>query len=241
MEIAGFLGACLAYGRVQQIERSITTLLSFMGDHPSEFVLGFNEHRRAKLLDFKHRFTTGDDISNVLWLLKKVLRRYGSIEGYFLQGYKECDENIIPALTRFCDSLLNMYASEHHNDADSGLKYLLVSPEGGSACKRLNLFLRWMVRDDDVDAGLWKSIDKAKLIVPIDVHMSRLCRILGFHDRKTVSLSTAIEVTESFAEIEPDDPVKYDFALSRIGIVENCSGHHGKYCSDCELLSFCRR
>jgi len=241
MEITGFLGACLAYGRVQQIERSITTLLDFMGDHPSEFILDFDKRKRSKLSDFKHRFTTGDDISDLLWLLNKVLKKDGSIENYFVQGYQEHDENIIPALTHFCESLLNMYASEHRKAAGIGLKYLLVSPTGGSACKRLNLFLRWMVRDDDVDAGLWKSIDKAKLIVPIDVHMSRLCRILGFHSRKTVSLSTATEVTESFAEIEPDDPVKYDFALSRIGIVENCTGHYGKYCDDCELLSFCCR
>jgi uncharacterized protein (TIGR02757 family) len=239
MEIAGFLGACLAYGRVQQIERSIITLLGFMGDHPSEFVHDFNKQKRAKLSDFKHRFTTGDDISDLLWLLKKVLQRHGSIEGSFMQGYKKDDHNIIPALTHFCESLQNMYTSEHRNAAGSGLKYLLVSPTGGSACKRLNLFLRWMVRKDEVDAGLWQSIDKAKLIVPIDVHMSRLSRILGFHSRKTVSLSTAIEVTESFAKIEPDDPVKYDFALSRIGIVENCSGKYGKYCADCELLSFC--
>ena len=121
---------------------------------------------------------------------------------------KKRDENVIPALTHFCDSLRLMYSSEHFGQVSSGLKYLLVSPAEGSACKRLNLFLRWMVRNDDVDAGLWKSIDQAKLIVPIDVHMSRLCRILGFHSRKTVSLSTAIEVTESFTEIEPEDPVK---------------------------------
>ncbi len=241
MEIAGFLGACLAYGRVQQIEKSIITLLGHMGDYPSEFVLSFNNHKRSKLSGFKHRFTTGDDISDLLWLLKKVLNQYGSIESYFVRGYKERDENIIPALTHFCDSLRRMYSSEHFDRVSRGLKYLLVSPTGGSACKRLNLFLRWMVRNDEVDAGLWKSIDKAKLVVPIDVHMGRLSRILGFHSRKTISLSTAVEVTEGFADIEPEDPVKYDFALSRIGIVENCSGHYGKYCTDCELLSFCCR
>ena len=85
-----------------------------------------------------------------------------------------------------------MYADRHGGQVSRGLKYLLASPDRGSACKRLNLFLRWMVRDDDVDVGLWKSIDKAKLIVPIDVHMGRLCRILGFHNRKTISLSTTI-------------------------------------------------
>jgi len=98
-----------------------------------------------------------------------------------------------------------------------------------------------MVRDDDVDAGLWKSIDKAKLIVPVDVHMSRLCKILGLYNRKTVSLSAAIEITESFAEIEPADPVKYDFALSRIGILESCNGRRRKGCEFCELFGFCSR
>ena len=96
-----------------------------------------------------------------------------------------------------------------------------------------------MVRDDDVDLGLWKSVDKNKLIVPIDVHMARLCRTLGFHDRKTVSLSTAIKITENFAKIEPTDPVKYDFALTRVGIVEDCDGNYRPSCRDCELSKFC--
>ncbi len=94
---------------------------------------------------------------------------------------------------------------------------------------------------DDVDTGQWKSIDKAKLIVPIDVHMGRLCKILGFYNRKGVSLATAVKITECFAEIEPADPVKYDFSLSRIGIVENCSGRHSNACRHCELLPFCRK
>ena len=92
---------------------------------------------------------------------------------------------------------------------------------------------------DDVDTGLWNSIDKAKLIVPIDVHMGRLCKILGFYDRKTVSLKAAIEITEAFVEIEPGDPAKYDFSLSRIGIVENCSGKVNDKCQACELKGFC--
>jgi len=97
------------------------------------------------------------------------------------------------------------------------------------------------VRDDEVDTGLWKSIDKSKLIVPIDVHMGRLCKILDLYKRKVVSLRAAIEITESFAEIEPDDPVKYDFALSRIGIVEDCNGQYKNGCELCELAQFCLR
>ncbi len=239
MEIAALLAAELAYGKVQQIEKSLTDLLGRMGDSPFEFVGDFDGRKRAKLKDFKHRFTTGDDISDLLILLKDVLKRHGSIEKFFAQGYNSDDKDIIPALSKFCDSLLEMYAKTHNGCIPKGLGYLLVRPAAGSACKRLNLFLRWMVRDDDVDTGLWRSIDKSKLIVPVDVHMSRLCRILGFYDRKTVSLKTAIKITESFAEVEPGDPVKYDFALSRIGIVEDCTGNFRPECESCELLEFC--
>lgn len=239
MEIAGLLAAELAYGRVQQIQKSLIDLLERMGDSPFEFVLDFDKQKRKKLKSFKHRFTSGDDVSDLLELLKEVLSQYGSIEAFFTQGYNQDDKNIIPALSIFCDSLLKMYAKTHSSPASAQLRYLLTSPAAGSACKRLNLFLRWMVRDDDVDVGLWKRIDKAKLIVPIDVHMGRLCRILGFHGRKVISLSTAVEITERFAEIEPADPVKYDFALSRIGIVDNCTGRRRSGCEFCELFKFC--
>ena len=239
MEIAALLSAVLAYGRVQQIEKSLTALLGCMGKSPYEFVLNFTPRQRKKLHDFKHRFTTGDDISDLLALLKKVLTEHHSIEKFFLVSYKKTDANIIPALSSFCGSLTHMYAAEHNGKINRGLKYLLASPAGASACKRLNLFLRWMVRDDKVDTGLWKLIDKSKLIVPVDVHMARLSAILGFHNRKTASLATAVEITQAFADIEPADPVKFDFALSRIGIVENCTGRKRKQCIDCELFEFC--
>jgi uncharacterized protein (TIGR02757 family) len=241
IEITAFLASALAYGRVQQIEKSLNNLLVRMGDSPSEFVINFDRDKRKTLKDFKHRFTTGDDISDLLTLLRTVISRHGSIERYFARGYNPGDRNIIPALSEFCNSLLDIHAAGHKGQPARGLKYLLVSPAGGSACKRLNLFLRWMVRDDDVDTGLWKSIDQARLIVPVDVHMGRLCKILGLYDRKTISLSAAAEITESFAEIEPADPVKYDFALSRIGILENCTGRRRKGCEFCELFGFCSR
>ncbi len=239
MEIAGLLSAVLAYGRVEQIQNSLTRLFALVGKSPYDFVMDFRKANRWRLQGFKHRFTTGDDISDLLMLLKKVLKKSGSVENYFRKGYSKDDRNIIPALSNFCDSLLSMYATEHQGHISRGLKYLLASPTKGSACKRLNLFLRWMVRDDRVDTGLWKSVDKAKLVVPVDVHVGRLCRILGFHDNRTVSLKTSMKITEKFAQMEPSDPVKYDFALSRVGIVENCTGKYGHACELCELLSFC--
>lgn len=239
MEIAALLATELAYGRVQQIQVSLTDLLGRMGASPFEFVLNFDKQKRRKLKKFKHRFTSGDSLSDLLELLKKVLSRYGSIQEFFVQGYNPGDKNIVAALSKFCDSLLDMYAKTHNEPVPRQLSYLLPRPATGSVCKRLNLFLRWMVRDDEVDTGLWRCVDKAKLIVPVDVHMGRLCRILGFHDRKTISLSTAVKITECFAEIEPTDPAKYDFALSRIGILENCTGQSSEKCGVCELFEYC--
>lgn len=241
MEMVAFLAAELAYGRVQQIQKSLTDLLVRMGASPFEFVLNFDKQKRGKLKSFKHRFTSGDFLSELLELLKKVLSQYGSIQRFFVQGHNPNDKNIISALSKFCDSLLDIYAQTHNGHIPKGLSYLLPGPASGSACKRLNLFLRWMVRNDEVDVGLWESIDKAKLVVPVDVHMGRLCRILGFHDRKIISLSTAVKITECFAEIEPTDPVKYDFALSRIGILENCTGQSSEKCGVCELFEYCLR
>jgi uncharacterized protein (TIGR02757 family) len=245
-EIVAFLAAALAYGRVEQIQNSLTNLFARMGKSPYAFIQGFDKAKRERLNNFKHRFTTGRDISDLLALLKKVLNRYGSIQEFFAEGYNPNDKNVIPALTKFCDSLWAMYGKQNSgavrhpvDKVSRGLKFLLAGPAGGSACKRLNLFLRWMVRKDDVDLGLWKSIDKAKLIVPVDVHIGRLCRILGFYSRKTVSLPAAVEITESFAQIEPTDPVKYDFALSRIGITEGCNGKYDLRCEGCEIFGFC--
>jgi uncharacterized protein (TIGR02757 family) len=239
MEIAGFLAAELAYGRVQQIEKSLTELFGRMDKSPHAFVWDFGKAERKRLKDFRHRFTTGRDISDLLELLQSVLDGFGSIENFFLKGYAPEDENIISALSNFCDSLLDMYAETHNGSVTRGLSYLLPKPAAGSACKRLNLFLRWMVRKDDVDPGLWTSIDKTKLLVPVDVHMARLSGILGFHNGRTASLSTAMKITDRFAEIEPADPVKYDFALSRIGILKNCTGRHRSGCEFCELFKFC--
>lgn len=239
MEIVALLAAALAYGRVEQIEKSLTNLFERMGKSPYEFVRNFGKSQHKKLSGFRHRFTTGQDISDLLWLLQQALNGHGSIERFFMQGYDPSDNNIIAALSKFCETMYAMYSSRHGVQVSRGLKYLLASPDRGSACKRLNLFLRWMVRDDEVDVGLWKSIDKARLIVPVDVHMGRLCRILGLYSRNTVSLSTAIEITESFAKIVPADPVKYDFALSRVGILGNCNGQYRNACEHCELSPFC--
>jgi len=240
MEIVALLSADLAYGRVRQIQKSLTDLLGRMGDSPYEFVRTFDSRKRAKLKDFRHRFTSGADIADLLSLLKTLLDRHRSIEKFFMTFYDPAEPHIVGTLGRFCNCLCAMHARLHNGEISRGLKYLLAGPSRGGACKRLNLFLRWMVRNDDVDVGLWTSIDRAKLIVPLDVHMGRLCRILGLCDSQTASLKTAVRITNAFAEIEPADPVKYDFAMSRVGIVDGCDGHRRAECEVCELVTLCR-
>lgn len=236
MEIAGFLAAALAYGRVEQIQRSVDNLLARMGNNPFDFVINFKSSSAKSLIGFKHRFNTADDICDLCSILKNILRKYESLENCFAVHLKPDDADIINALSGFVNTLLRQIKT-----VSKGLNYLLSNPANGSPCKRLNMFLRWMVRDDDVDAGLWKSINKSLLIVPIDTHMTRLCKILGLYERKTVSLTTAVEITNNFAKLEPDDPVKYDFAISRIGIIEDCTGRYRPKCEDCEVIEFCKR
>jgi uncharacterized protein (TIGR02757 family) len=240
VEITAFLASALAYGRVRQIERSLTQLLDRMDDAPYEFMSRLDGSGRAKLRSFKHRFTTGEDICDLLGLFRRVFDDHGSLEAFFLRGHRQEHATVLPALSTFCDDLCRTCTDTHGRARTStGLNYLLASPSRGSASKRLHLFLRWMVRADEVDVGLWQSVDKAKLVVPVDVHMGRLCRILGFHDSKTVSLSTALKITERFARIEAGDPAKYDFALSRIGILEDCNGLRRVQCPSCELYRTC--
>jgi len=239
-EIAAFLAAALAYGRVRQIERSLTQLFDRMDGAPYDFTMRRNGTGRAKLHSFKHRFTTGGDIADLLGLFRQVLDDHGDLKTFFMQGCREEHPTVLPALSVFCDHLCRLYADTHDGRVSDGVRYLLASPSRGSASKRLHLFLRWVVRHDEVDVGLWRGIDKTKLIVPVDVHMARLCRILGLHNDRTISRSTAVKITEAFAEIEPADPVKYDFSLSRIGILENCTGRHRPECTCCELHTVCR-
>ncbi|MGA2916468.1 MAG: TIGR02757 family protein [Sedimentisphaerales bacterium] len=235
MEIAGFLAACFAYGAVEQIEKFLTALLGKMGESPARFIKTFSAKDRVLFKSLKYRFNTSQDIVNLLEILNKVLIRYGSLENLFLNGYSSSNKNIIPAAEKFIKNLFKI----HNKKVSRGLKFLLSDPAKGGTSKRLFLFLRWMVRKDQIDTGLWKKIDKAKLIVPVDVHIGRLSKILGLHNRKTISLKAAVEITEGFKKICPQDPVKYDFALCRIGILENCTGRQNKYCPDCELRKFC--
>ncbi len=210
-EIVGLVAASLAYGKVGQILRSIRKILVGMGDSPYDFVMDSSVNAlHDAFVGFKHRFTTGEEIGRMLIGVKSVLEQFGSLENCFMAGYRVEDENVIPALSAFTNRIAIAF--------EDNCSYLIPSPTKGSACKRMNLFLRWMVRKDDIDPGGWQRISPAKLIVPLDTHMHRIALALALTERKQANLCTAIEITEAFRKFAPEDPVKYDFALTRFGI-----------------------
>jgi uncharacterized protein (TIGR02757 family) len=210
-ELAGLIASSLAYGRVTQILKSVSCVLEKMGPSPHGFLLSATPSSLQRIFsNFKHRFTTGEDLALMLVGAKSVITRFGSLYNCFLSGFKDDDETVLTGLS----FLVNEFKIDLNGKSNS----LLPSPEMGSACKRWNLFLRWMVREDRVDPGGWDEVSPAKLIIPLDTHMYRICLLLNLTRRKNMDMRTALDITCAFRSIEPKDPVRYDFALTRLGI-----------------------
>lgn len=211
-EIAGFLVSALAFGRVAQIHKSCKSLLRRMGDSPRDYVTTRSACSIERdFCEFRHRWVLGTHVASLLIAIKGVLGRFASLEECFRDGVGEDDDTIIPGLARFVAQV-----DSHMDRNNSGI---LASPSKGSACKKLNLYLRWMIRKDVVDPGGWGGISKAKLIVPLDVHMHRISRRLNLTSRKQANLAAALEVSAAFRGLSPEDPVRYDFAMTRPGIL----------------------
>jgi len=210
-ELAGLIASSLAYGRVTQILKSVSSVLEKMVPSPRSFLLDSTPKTLfACFSGFRHRFTTGDEMAYMLLGAKQAIERYGSLYDCFLAGFNEQNDSIVPAISAFVNEL-NSAAAEEVNS-------LLPSPERGSACKRINLFLRWMVRKDRVDPGGWDKVPRSMLIIPLDTHMYHICTGLNMTCRKSADMTTAVEITEAFRKIAPEDPVRYDFSLTRLGI-----------------------
>lgn len=209
-EVAGLIASAIAYGRVGQIRKSLDVIFERIGC-PGDYISGGSFVRfRRDFLDFKHRFTTGEDVASLLLALKRAIETFGSLKDFFRRGVKEEDETYLPALQSFLRGL--RIFSENRSG------FLLPDPDKGSAFKRLNLFLRWMVRCDDVDPGVWRDLSCSKLIVPLDTHMYKIGYDLGLTKRRQADLVTALDITESFRKINPNDPVRYDFSLIQLSI-----------------------
>ncbi|MDD3628945.1 MAG: TIGR02757 family protein [Actinomycetota bacterium] len=214
-EIAGLIASSLAYGRIAQILKSVSFVLGEMIPGPYIFIKELSPDSIYKQFkDFRHRFTTGYELCCLLTGIKNVLEKYGSLNKCFLECLKTDSGigsgTVLPAITSFAEKL--------NASSEIGRSSLIPSPMGRSAFKRLNLYLRWMVRNDNVDPGGWTGVPEAMLIIPLDTHIYRVSIELGFTKRKQADIKTALEITDTLKKFDKNDPVKYDFALTRLRI-----------------------
>lgn len=236
IEVSGLISTCFAYGRVDLFKPVIEKLLSVMGENPYDFLLNFSLKRHRHLFtDIRYRFNQSGDIICLLYSLSRLLKRYGRIEDAFKLYYRDNDINIGNGLTGLVDRLsgINTSVVYGRNIKPRGFAQFFPTPRKGSACKRINLFLRWMIRDRDIDFGIWRGIPKNKLVIPLDTHIARISKCLGFTKRTSIDWETAMEISESLKKFDPEDPLKYDFALCHQGISKVCSRIK---CKNCSLL-----
>lgn len=212
IEISGFYTATFAWGNRTTIIRKSKELMQLMNNTPYEFCLHHTNTDLKKLRHFKHRTFTYTDLLYFIEFLKFHFNKYKSLE---------------TAFTRHGNTVQEMLAGFHHyffslEHVPSRTKKHIATPERKSTCKRLNMFLRWMVRKDNkgVDFGIWKTISPSQLICPIDLHVARVARKLGLLHRKQTDWQTAVELTNALRKLDKNDPVKYDLALFNLGIVE---------------------
>lgn len=232
-EVVGLLAASLAFGQVVTVRTSIEKVLGAIGPRPARAVDELDERALARALrGFRHRVYRGDHVARMLARAGALRRREGSLGGAFERLYARHGA-LRPALADFAAELRG-------DDPPRGLLHLLASPEKGSACKRLLLYLRWMARPSDgVDLGLW-SIPPRALVVPLDTHVHRIAQNLGLTKRKDASWRTAEEVTAALRLLDPDDPVKYDFALCHHGVSRECPSRRvDAKCGACVLRGVC--
>jgi uncharacterized protein (TIGR02757 family) len=242
-EIVGFCAAALAFGRVASVLSTIETLTRILGPEPAAFVRAFDAAApHPELRAMVHRWTRGVDIAALLWVLRQMLDRCGSIEGFFLEDYRNEAVDITDALDSFSRRALalDLRAVYGRVPKRAGVCYFFPRPSGGSGCKRLNLFLRWMVRRDEVDLGVWRSIPPAKLIVPLDTHVIRLGRCLRLTRYTSPGWRMAAEITASLRAIDPVDPIRFDFSICHVGMMSACGYGRRRGDAQCPLKGICR-
>ena len=244
-EIAGLVASCLAYGNVKIILRNLDTVFARLGPSPRRFVEEFEPERDGALFaGFKHRFNDGRDLCALLLAARTMLDEADTIGEFFLGCYDREADDITPSLTEFSTAILAMdYApvfGSREIPADSYFPFFFPSPASGSACKRLCMYLRWMVRPAaGSDLGLWREVSAAKLVIPVDAHIQRISRYLGLTNRKQADWRMAREITQALRRLDPADPVKYDFSLCHLGISEGCDGRDRVRCTACPINELC--
>jgi uncharacterized protein (TIGR02757 family) len=251
-EVVAFIAASLAFGRVASVMQSIDRVLAAAGPHPADYVRRFDVGReRQAFQSIGHRWTRGVDLLALLSVLQQMMARSGSLESFFIEGYARSADDVEDALDSFSRRALELdiKAAYRRLPRRPGVCYFFPRPSGGSGCKRLNLFLRWMVRRDELDLGVWSRVSPSTLIVPLDTHVIRVGRCLGLTRYASPGWPMAREITASLRRIDPDDPVKYDFALCRLGMTNACGFSRSRAAArptkaapdaNCPLRGLCR-
>ena len=243
-EVVAFIAAGLAFGRVASVMASVGRVVDVMGAHPSRFVYGFDPGRDAAgLAAIGHRWIRGVDLVALMVVLQSMLREDGSLEAAFAAGHDPAAEDVGPALDAFAARACAVDVRPAYGrrvPARAGYRYFFARPSGGSACKRLNLFLRWMVRRDAVDPGGWTRVAASQLVVPLDTHIIRLGRCLGLTRQKTPGWKMAAEITRALRAMDPVDPVRYDFAICHLGMMKACRFGQTRSHPGCPLAGFCK-
>jgi len=244
IEVSALLACALAYGRADLFRPKVESLLSRMGPSPAAFVRALDIPGARELLSgFVYRFNVGTDVAVLLLGMGRALREHGSLESLFVQGL-QAEGTLHGALGAFTAALRHvpMAPLRAAMGPERGLHHLLPSPLGPGAAKRLNLFLRWMVRGPDVvDFGIWKRVPPSVLMIPLDTHIGRIAGHLGLTRRKDLTWRTAQEVTASLRALDADDPVRYDFALCHYGMSGACPARPvPENCARCPLLQSCQ-
>lgn len=243
-EIAALVAALFAYGRVDLFRPVVDRILAVAGS-PRAFVEGFDPERDGgPLRPLVYRWNRGVDVVLLFATLRQVLARHGGLEPLFAGD--DVREGLARGIAELRATALTVapsvgWKAATFGDLPRGFRYFLPSPEDGSACKRWNMLLRWMVRPaDGVDLGLWRSIPVRALVVPLDTHVGRIARMVGLTARKDGSWRTAVEITESLRRFDRDDPVRFDFALAHLGISGACRARRDpEVCPACLLQPVC--
>jgi len=244
-EIVGFIAAALAFGRVTSVIQSIERVLAIMGRSPAAFVRRFDQVGDApRFAGIVHRWTRPPDLVALVWVLRQMIDRAGSLEGFFLEAHDPAAPDVEPSLDSFSRRALALdidtpYGRQRRVRGRRGVCYFFPRPSAGSGCKRLNLFLRWMVRRDALDLGVWTRVSPAQLIVPLDTHVIRVGRCLQLTRYTSPGWRMAREITASLRALDPDDPVKYDFALCHLGMMNACGFSRAQADSQCPLRGLC--
>lgn len=217
-EIAGLFAALFAWGNRKTIITKSRELMRLMDNQPYAFCKNHSKQELKTLLQFKHRTFQATDLLYCISFLQQHYQSYNSLETAFFPG--KLNEKDLSAVENGLNHFYHRFFALP--DAPQRTRKHIASPEKGSTCKRLNMYLRWMVRNDrkGVDFGIWKKVGPAQLICPVDVHVARVAKRFGLLQRKQVDWQAAQELTEMLRRMDPTDPVKYDFALFGLGVME---------------------